>query len=204
MFYHNTFAQYQWNWKDPVDFNVIDLGDNKVLLYNGLAAGLVHFLSMNRDDNGHSEKFSSLTGEYIREYRKAPLSTIYNVKYRSGWKWKKPIWIGYEVGIQSIVNDSFIIGLGASPFFTWHIFNKRKWRLSYDNGVGPVYYSSNFPVEGTRFNFYTFYGLEVSLTTVIMAYTLGVRNTHISNAGISGKDRNPGFDGIGFYFATKF
>jgi hypothetical protein len=200
----SLYSQYKWDRRDPVDLGTIDLGDNKVLLYNGIALGLIHFLSEERIKVSSSERFHSLQFEYYQEYRKKPLSTVISIKKRTGWKWRKVSWLGYETSILGILDDSFIGGIGITPFFTWNIINSKKWRISYDNGVGPTYFFSSFPEDGTSFNFSTFYGLEFEYNSSNLSFSLGARNTHISNAGIWGRDRNPGFDGIGFYINMRY
>ena len=201
---HNALAQSNWNWKDPVDLGVVDLGDNKVLLYNGIALGLVHLLSKKNHQITTSEKFNSLHFEYYHKYRKEPLSTVYSFKYRTGWQWKKAIWLGYELGIFGINDNDFKTGLGLSPFFSWNLINSQKWRLSYSNGVGPAYYIRAFPEGGTKFNFYTFYGIQIENKSPNISYNLGLRNTHISNAALAGNDKNPGFDGIGINLSIRY
>ncbi|MEE9373894.1 MAG: acyloxyacyl hydrolase [Saprospiraceae bacterium] len=202
-FLHPISAQDNWDWHDPVDVGAIDLGDNKVILYNGIAIGLIHLLTRKKIKIKDSARYTSLTGEWYHEYRKAPLSTVYSIKTRMGWKWKKGIWLGYEISAFVVDDDQAILGIGLSPFFSWNILNNAKWRLTYDNGVGPVYYFQSFPKGGTRLNFYTFYGLQLEIKRGKFSYALGVRNTHISNAFLAGKERNPSFDGVGAYFILR-
>jgi len=194
-------GQYKWNWKDPADFNQIDLGDNKVLIYNGLALGLTYLFSKTNTQN--PDKFNSFSFEIINEYRKDPLSDIFNLKYREGWKFRKFLWLGYEVAFMLVDDKKIIPGFGISPFFSWNIFNKPTFRLSYDNGVGPVYFFNAFPEGGTRFNFNTFYGINLEIKAGNESYSIGIRNTHISNASIAGNERNPGFDGLGGYLKIR-
>lgn len=197
-------AQGDWDWHDPLDNSFFSPVDNKVIIYNGIALGLIHFLSKEKIKIKNTEKYSSYIGEWYHEYRKAPLSTVFSFKNRIGWKWKKGIWLGYELGLFGVDDDRFIPGVGMSPFFSWNIINSDKWRFSYDNGVGPIYYFQSFPEGGTRFNFYTFYGLQVERKLSKGSYAIGARNTHISNAFIAGRDRNPSFDGVGLYVEISF
>ena len=196
-------AQYKWNWKDPNDLNVIDLGDNKAILYNGIVIGLIYFLSQKKGSIS-STKYASYSLEYCGEYKKQPLSDVVAFKNRIGWKYKKYLWLGYELGGFLVSDEKLIPGIGLSPFFSWNIINNEKIRLSYDNGVGPVYYFDSFPEGGTRFNFYTFYGINLEIKSTRKAFSLGVRNTHISNAFLAGEDRNPSFDGIGVHFDIRW
>lgn len=197
-------AQYSWDWHDPLDLNALDLGDNKVFLYNAIGISLIHFLSQKNKVFSSGKKYYSRSVEYSHEYRKSPFSTIYTAKQRIGWKWKKRLWLGYELGVIAVQDRDWIGGLSGSPYFTWNIVNNNHIRLYYDNGVGPVYYFKPFPEEGTRFNFYTFYGLGMEIKSDVTNINIGVRNTHVSNADIRGRDRNPSFDGLGGYIELRF
>lgn len=192
------WSQYSWDYRDPNDLNFVDFGDNKVLLYNAIGLGLVLLLS-DKEDEGGSSHFS-LSIEYSGEYRKEPLSQYYKLNLRRSIPFRKFLHLGGEVN-TSFVNDQDrqLVSIGFSPFFTWNIIKKPRFRLAYDNGVGPVLFSSAFPEGGTAFNFYTYYGIEMESNINNIKFTLGVRNTHISNADIKGRERNPSFDGLGFY-----
>ena len=196
-------AQNTWDWRDPNDFGSIDLGDNKVLLYNAIGLGLACLLSKSHITDT-DKRFQSLTVEVNHEYIRPPLSNMLFLKYRRGRNWRKCIWLGLESIATFNVNVEKVAGIGISPFFSWNIINRSSFRLSYDNGVGPVLFSGQFPDRGTQFNFYTYYGLQIEVIKSDLSYALGFRNNHISNADIKGSDRNPAYDGLGAYFTIRF
>ena len=204
LFQNVSHGQFQYNWNDPVDVGFFDLGDNKLLLYNAIGLGLMHFLSKQKNSIKSSDSFQTLSIHYYQEYRKVNRPEILDIKYKSGKKWKRGIWLGYE-GMAYVINDlNTFGGIGISPFFSWNILNTEGIRISFDNGVGPVYFFQTFPEGGTRFNFSTTYGIEIEVKTQRMSYAFGGRNTHFSNAFIAGRDRNPAFDGAGLYFSLRW
>ncbi len=196
-------GQYSWDWHDPNDLKHIDLGDNKVILYNAIGLGLTYLFSKSKGENVN-QKFQSITTEYNHEYIRPPLSDMYSIKYRNGTKIRQWIWAGLEISATLNPNNEKEVGLGVSPFFSWNIINRSSFRLSYDNGLGPILFSNMLPEGGTRFNFYTFYGLDLEISANELSYSLGFRNTHISNAFIAGRDRNPSYDGLGGYIRVRF
>ena len=198
-----TSAQHKWDWRDPNDFGTVDLGDNKVLLYNMVGLGLAYLFSKSQltDADKH---FQTLTLEVNHEYIRPPLSNMFYLKYRRGSKWRRCLWLGIEGVVTYSANVEKIAGFGISPFFSWNIIKRPSFRLSYDNGVGPILFSRQFPDLGTQFNFYTFYGLQLEVINAEFSYAFGIRNNHISNADIKGRDRNPAYDGLGAYLKVRF
>ena len=196
-------AQYSWDFRDPNDLNIIDFGDNKVLLYNAIGIGLALLLSEATEEKATITH--SFTFEYVGEYRKEALSNYWAVTGRRNYPIRMFLDAGAEVKSSFVKDDDRnVFSIGFSPFFSWHIVKRGRFRLSYDNGVGPMVISSAFPESGTQFNFYTFYGLEMSTSIKSISIIFGIRNTHISNADIKGRERNPSFDGLGFYFGCNF
>jgi len=200
-------ASAQWEieeWKDPVDVGNFDLADNKLLLYNLIGVGIAHLISKDKNSIKIAESYNQLQFNYYQEYRKQSQPIILDLKYRKGKKWKKGIWLGVESMVYAIQDDeNWASGLGLSPFFAWNMINSEKFRLSFDSGVGPVYFFKTFPLGGTKFNFSTSYGLELEWSSTTSSYSLGVSNTHFSNAFIAGRDRNPAFDGAGISFSLR-
>lgn len=192
------------DWQDPVDIGVFDLGDNKLLLYNLIGVGLVHLFSDKTTSIKGADTYTQFHFDWYREYRKPSQPTVFDLKYRVGKKWKKGLWVGSEA-ISYLISDrsNYIGGLGFSPYFAWNIVNSHKVRLSFDSGVGPVYFFETFPEGGTRFNFSTTYSLDLEVELSQLHLSVGARNTHFSNAFIAGMDRNPAFDGFGLYLGLR-
>lgn len=196
-------AQYSWDWKDPNDLNVVDFGDNKVIAYNLIGLGLVMlFDKKNRQD---SSNLWSISAGNFYEYRRRPLSKIITLEVRTGKPTRRYLNWGAGFRLNSIYGaGQRTTGLGTFLWFSWHIIHKDRWRLTYDNGVGPNYFIDPFPAGGTRFNFTTHYGLEIALKLRSRWLSLELGNVHISNANIRGADRNPALDAIGLQLAYQF
>ena len=95
-------------------------------------------------------------------------------------------------------------GLGTRIFFNWYLLDRRRFQVYFDNGVGPNIFLEAFPAGGTQLSFSTFYGLNFAfLSGKDKWIILGIRNLHISNAGIRGKERNPALDGLGIVLGTR-
>ena len=96
-------------------------------------------------------------------------------------------------------------GIGVQIVFNWILIDLDRFRVAFDNGVGPNVFEEAFPFGGTQFNFSTFYGLSVSMKIMPESWvTVGAKNLHISNAGIKGVDRNPALDAWGVYVGYLF
>jgi len=196
-------GQDGWDWKDPVDFGAIDLADNKLIAYNLLGYGLVELLDKQGEKD--STVIHNLSIGYYREYKREPLSNIITIAYRGSRQVRNFLSIGVSAHLYGMdTEDEWIPGVGGRVWFAWHLLNKENIKLSYDNGVGPNYFFSPFPEGGTRFNFTSQYGLEISWKVNLRWMSLRLSNIHISNAGIKGRDRNPALDAIGIRLSYDF
>ena len=197
-------AQYKWNWKDPLDLNYFDYGDNKLLLYNALGVGAAYLFDQSGSDSSHNQ--ISVRQYIFYEYDRDPLSNIYLTKFRYSWPLKKFLSIGADLGFALAEEDNMIIpGIVSALSFRWTIINSRNIGLVFDNGVGPNLMFEPFPSGGTTFSFNTFYGFELNLSLAPRKQlTIGAHNLHISNADIKGKERNPAYDGIGISVGLRW
>ncbi len=201
-------AQYQWNWRDPLDLNHFDWGDNKLLLYNSIGLGLTLKLS----EPTHLQKkeykkvlFSSYI-DILSEYSRSPISDVIIGRLRWSKSIRKFLLVGADLSIYK-VDDAQVNteGVGVQAVFSWVLLQSDDFKLIFDNGVGPNMFLDPFPFGGTRFNFTSFYGLYAHIRLPGIAWlTIGVKNIHISNAGIKGADRNPALDGIGLSVGYQF
>lgn len=196
-------GQSSWTWKDPNDFGLIDFGDNKVIAYNFIGLGLAELF----DKGGQldSSNIWSVSMGHYPEYRRAPLSSLSFVEGRVGRQVRRYLTWGagsriYLVGGEGVHTSGF----GTHLWFSWHLINSHKFKLSYDNGVGPNYFFDPFPNGGTRFNFTTHYGLAFSFLINGRWFSVDFSNVHISNANIKGADRNPAMDAIGVRIELQF
>ena len=195
-------GQSGWDWRDPNDLGAIDLGDNKVIGYNLLGIGAA--LLFDQDGKKNSSLLHELSLGRLKEYRRDPLSDLWTMDYRAGRSLRPYLTWGvgaraYAVGGVGVRTS----GLGGYLWFRWHLINKDKFRVSYDNGVGPNYFLKAFPQGGTRFNFTTHYGLSFSIRNHDRWWSITFSNFHISNAEIKGRDRNPALDAIGVVFSFQ-
>lgn len=196
-------SQEDWDWKDPNDLGFVDFGDSKLLGYNLGALGIRLLLKKDSEFVKHSVREFNIG--VLKEYDRSPLSTLSFTEIRYGVHFRKWISLGGGNRIYaSITGEDLDIGMSAFAWFKWHLFQKKTWRLSYDNGVGPNLFLTPFPQNGTRFNFSTHYGLALEFLINSNWWTLKFSNFHISNADIKGRDRNPALDAIGIQIGIEF
>jgi opacity protein-like surface antigen len=92
---------------------------------------------------------------------------------------------------------------GINPGFTmrWHFVNRDRWSLYADAGIGLLLATDDVPRGGSSFGFMprAGAGASVRLNDDGLRGYLGVRWHHISNARITGDDRNPDRDGVMVY-----
>ena len=196
-------SQSGWDWRDPNDFGFVDFGDSKLLGYN--LGGLGIRLLLQKNDKELRRKFREFSLGTFKEYKRDPLSTFIVPEIRYGLVFRKYISLGGGNRLFFVkTGDNEALGTGAFVWFKWHIFRKEKWRLSYDNGVGPNFFFESFPSGGTKFNFTTHYGLAFDLLILKRWWHIKFYNYHISNADIKGRDRNPALDAIGIQVGIEF
>lgn len=96
-----------------------------------------------------------------------------------------------------------VIGVGLELIFRWHFYHEQRWSIFGDVGGGIVLFDDDFPAGGTEFNFSLSAGLGATYRFGDeLMLMLGVRWYHLSNARISGKDRNIGYDAAGVYLGV--
>jgi hypothetical protein len=91
------------------------------------------------------------------------------------------------------------VWIGAAGLLgRWHFVRGTadRWSIFFDGGGAVSYADHNFPASGLNFNFVLKGGFGGSLRVGESAHLLGgVRWLHLSNAAISGRDENPGYNG---------
>ena len=158
----NLIGQYQWDWRDPLNLNIIDFGDNKLVLYNGIGVGLSLYLATGEDVQSLSPS-SKISGyvEYLREYDRPPISDLVIIKARISDQLRKFLSWGGDLAVYRVRDDAVsAIGIGIHLNVQWIILQGNDWKFIYDNGVGPNLFSKSFPEGGTKFNFTTYYGFS--------------------------------------------
>jgi hypothetical protein len=115
----------------------------------------------------------------------------------------------YGIGVDQTGNDTF--GGGFNLFARWHFYSERHWSLFAEGGAGIIQTNVSLPDgrqtnvgDGTHFNFTSHAGVGGTYalspgTSLVGAF----RFSHISNAGISGDDENPGINAIGGYLGIN-
>ena len=202
------FGQFQWNWRDPLDLNHFDWGDNKLLLYNSIGLGVTLKFTKRTPLDNKLHKPTQLTGfvDVLREYSRPPFSDVLIGRLR----WVKPIRpflrLGGDLSLYKVDDQEVNTeGIGAQIVFNWILINREKFKIVFDNGVGPNVFRQAFPLGGTQFNFSTFYGLVFQFNVPTIGWvSIGAKNLHISNAGIAGVDRNPALDAWGLTIGYQF
>ena len=201
-------GQYKWNWRDPLYLNHFDWGDNKLLLYNGIGVGLTLKLTeLNPVERKIYQpiQFSSYV-DVLTEYSRSPISDVLVGRLRWTKRMRSFLNIGGDLSIYK-VDDTEVDteGFGTQIVFEWILFEKENFKFIFDNGVGPNFFREPFPFGGTQFNFTTFYGFMAQIRLPSVAWlSIGLKNIHISNAGISGRDRNPALDAWGLSVGYLF
>jgi hypothetical protein len=101
-------------------------------------------------------------------------------------------------GISQPVNNAAAGSVGI--VFRHHLLDGGNSTLFVDVTAAPMMATDNVPDEGTRFNFFTQFGLGATQhlggNTHLM---VGVRYFHLSNANLWGDDRNPALNGFAVY-----
>ncbi len=123
------------------------------------------------------------------------------------------IWDDFSInleGIGGIVNDiddprggDSTSAFGFDLLLRWHFWKGDDWSVYADGGVGMVWFESAFPHGGTHQNFTPQAGVGGTYRIADDLRLMGgVRWHHISNARKSGKNENPGYDGLMLYLGV--
>lgn len=112
-----------------------------------------------------------------------------------------------EIGGWYFAQDGDDAG-GVNPGFTlrWHFLNRDRWSLYADAGIGLLLATDDVPQGGSSFDFMPRAGVGASFRISengTRGY-MGVRWHHVSNARITGDDRNPDRDGVMVYGGVMF
>ncbi|MEM7246325.1 MAG: acyloxyacyl hydrolase [Acidobacteriota bacterium] len=84
---------------------------------------------------------------------------------------------------------------GVDALLRWRFAEGERWELALVGGLGVVRFDSPFPAVASRTNFEDQVGLELAwYLNEQLRLLLGVRYLHVSNAGLFGGGRNPGYD----------
>ena len=130
---------------------------------------------------------------------------------------RKSMALGLTVNIlyfNDDINNTWAFGF--RPFMRWYPYQRNKIKLFFEYGAGCAYSLNRFPSTGTgwktdtartgtRFNFTTKYGAgaEIRLHKTLRLQ-VGLRHFHLSNGNIRGIQRNPSYDGNGFFAGIMY
>jgi hypothetical protein len=111
----------------------------------------------------------------------------------------------YGIGAEHTGTDT--VGGGFNLIGRWHFYRKDNWSVFAEGGAGMLQTADSLPDgvpgqqnDGTHFNFTTHLGVGGAYQLRDSIDFVGaLRFTHISNAGLSGSDENPGINAIGGY-----
>lgn len=191
----NIYGQYQW--QDPLDFNDFSPTNKYGLLLNIGGTVLTNILTKNEYQSYWA---ASIYGGYLTEYDSHTVSSnSLNINGRIGKQLRSYLQLGLEGQLNLFFNDNtHVIGASGLVYFNWYLINNDKFKLYFDNAYGFIVTNEPFPQEGTRFNFYRYYGLSTNFRYLEDNFLrFGLRTIHISNAYLFGDNNNPAFDGIG-------
>lgn len=112
-------------------------------------------------------------------------------------------------GVFGVVESDFTApdgdgyAVGFDLLARWHFCNWGDLTIFAEGGVGMIWFEENFPQVGTHQNFTPQVGVGAAYDLFNGCRLMGgVRWHHISNAGKTGGDRNPGYDGAMVYLGV--
>jgi len=124
------YGQFQWNWRDPLDLNHFDWGDNKLLLYNSIGLGVTLTFTKPTLIEDQLPKPTQLSGfvDVLREYSRPPISDVIIGRLR----WVKPIRsflrLGGDLSLYKVDDQEVNTeGIGAQIVFSWILMNREKF-----------------------------------------------------------------------------
>lgn len=139
---------------------------------------------------------------------------VYGVRASVGYYFRDwlSVWLDTEAMLFNYTGqfsgEPLVLGLGVTPKLRWHPLAYGPVTGYVDVGLGLALTSTSFPTigndnKGTFINFTP--QLALGLTWRInetYLLNVGYRAYHLSNAGIIGQNRNPGYDGSGYFIGV--
>jgi len=139
---------------------------------------------------------------------------MYGVRASVGYYFRD--WLSFWVDAEGMLfnytgqfsDESLVLGLAVTPKLRWHPLAYGPVTGYVDVGLGLAVTSTSFPTvgnnaKGTFINFTPQLALGITWR-INETYLLnvGYRAYHLSNADIIGKNRNPGYDGNGYFIGV--
>ena len=117
---------------------------------------------------------------------------------------------GELYGLYADQTGTDATGAGFNLLGRWHFLRRDAWSLFAEGGAGVLQTDVSLAdtpndTDGTHFNFSTHAGVGATYRLAEGTSLVGAfRFTHISNAGISGSEENPGHNAVGGYLGVRF
>jgi hypothetical protein len=206
----NTLRAQAWYY-NPLGFSPLELEAKNGFLLPAIAVGLCVLVT--KHDTALANRLSFYNEGGTSWGYKYPYTTLYQNNTGINYHLRKWMSVGFELSVyvpRDSVNST--IGFAARPFARFYVFNKKKWRVYFESGVGIIYFTNRFPLPttqdprlGTHLNFDPKYGLgaEVNLDPKT-SLLFGIRHAHVSNGDLDGVQRNPSFDSDGFFIGFSY
>ncbi len=204
-------ARCQAWYYNPLGVSPIALEAKNGFLLPAVAVGICLFAT--KKDTALANRLSFYNESGPSWGYKYPYTVLFQSNAGINYHLRKWMSIGFEMSVyvpRDSVNNT--IGFAARPFARFYPFNKKRWRLYFESGVGIIYFFNNFPKpttqdprNGTHLNFDPKYGIGAEVNFDPKTSLLfGVRHAHVSNGDLIGVQRNPSFDSDGFFVGFSY
>ncbi len=197
-------------YQDPLGMKPLELSSAFGFVWG--SAGMAACLLLTKKDSSLQQQ--------VTFYQEAGYSFSYKFPYTNSLQNEVGIminlrkWISAGLGwnlfhFSDKINNT--LGFGFRPFARWYPFAFKKAKIFFEYGAGASYSFDKFPMSGTgwesdtarigtRFNFTTKYGIGVEIKiNKTVSLQSGLRHFHLSNGNLAGIQRNPSYDGNGFF-----
>ena len=207
-----SYANAEWNWRSPLDFSGV-FGDSVTPIVILIPPIVTIGILMAHPDPGAKKLRSKIgdrlwyaesRGAYFQSYHEDH-TDVFQGSLGLGRFFRPWFSMGMDISATAFRDPRLHIGgVGGGLFFRWHFLRRQRWDLFYEQAIGLIFTSDEFPPGGTSVNFSPAYGIGVRHQILDRAMlVLSLRHFHVSNGGIFG-DTNPGFDSNGIYVGYDF
>lgn len=115
--------------------------------------------------------------------------------------------VGVEAALWGFFQENNTVGLSSSLVMRYHFYQARRWSAFAELGIGVMIATDNVPDNGTNFNLMPRAGAGITYQLFEDRNTrliTGLRWHHISNARLTGEERNPARDAPGLYVGLLY
>ena len=210
-----VYPPYTKWYQDPLGLRPLELSSAFGFVWG--TASIAACLILTKNDSGFQKGLSIYqeTG-YSFAYKPPYTNTLQN---EAGLIYEVRKWMALGFGLNSFhfkdkINDTW--SFGTRPFVRWYPYKTKKASLFCEYGAGFSYSLDKFPLTGTgweadtarvgtRFNLTSKYGIGAEVHfNKNLSLQAGARHFHLSNGNLAGIQRNPSYDGNGFFVGLLY